>query len=144
MTCVFLNKKIINILLNLIGINDTHTKQFINTTHLIRNDIGLLIKLFILSISYYIIAILLAVLVLKSLDADVNLYLAFTLPIIVLMGNIPITISGLGLREYITIICFEILGEKPAIGFSFSIILFLLITLIPGLVGYVFMLKDRK
>lgn len=143
-TCVFLNKKIINFLLNFIGINDISTELFISTTHLIKNDIGLLLKLVILSISYYIIAIFLAVLVLKSLYADGNLYLAFTLPIIVLMGNIPITISGLGLREYITIICFEILGENPTIGFSFSIILFLLITLIPGLVGYVFMLKDRK
>ena len=143
-TGVFLNKNIINILLNLIGIDDTSTEQFISTTHLIKNDIGLLLNLFILSICYYIIAIILAVLVLKSLDADGSLYVAFTLPIIVLMGNIPITISGLGLREYVTVICFEILGENPAIGFSFSIILFLLITLIPGLVGYVFMLKDRK
>lgn len=142
--CVFLNKNIINLLLSLIGINDTSTEQFISTTHLIKNDIGLLLKLFILSICYYIIAIILAVFVLKSLDVDGNLYVAFTLPIIVLMGNIPITISGLGLREYVTVICFEILGENPAIGFSFSIILFLLITLIPGLVGYVFMLKDRK
>jgi len=144
LTVAFLNKNILDRLLSLVGINGASTEQFINTTHLIKNDIGLLLKLIILSICYYIIAIILAVFVLKSLDIDGNLYVAFTLPIIVLMGNIPITISGLGLREYVTVICFEILGENPVIGFSFSIIVFVLITLIPGLVGYVFMLKDRK
>jgi len=143
-TVVFLNKNIINRLLHFIGINGASTEQFIYTTHLIKNDIGLLLKLIILSICYYIIAIILAVFILKSLDVEGYVYVAFTLPIIILMGNIPITISGLGLREYVSVIFFEILGKNPAIGFSFSVTLFVLITLIPGLVGYVFMLKDRK
>jgi uncharacterized membrane protein YbhN (UPF0104 family) len=61
----------------------------------------------------------------------------FTMPIIVLMGNIPITISGLGLRESIGSLCFVLLGETAANGFVFSLILFIFITVIPAICGYI-------
>jgi hypothetical protein len=61
----------------------------------------------------------------------------FMLPIVVLMGNIPITISGLGLRESIGSLCFVLLGESAANGFVFSLLLFIFITVIPAIFGYV-------
>jgi hypothetical protein len=90
---------------------------------------------------YYSINIIIAVLLLKALSNEANPYAAFTWLIIVLIGNIPITISGLGLREYIAIMSFKALGENVELGFSFSTLLFLMITLFPGLIGYLLVLR---
>lgn len=144
MSGLLLNKRLIHFVLNFMGINDESKYQFIETTHLIMNDTKLLLKLIILSICYYIVALILAVISLKALSPNVNFYTAFVYPLIVLIGNLPLTISGLGLREYVTIICFEILGEDPEIGFSFSILLFVFTTLIPGFIGYMLICKDIK
>src|SRR5574341_1109943 len=144
---IFLNKKVISFLFNLINIDNSSKEKFIDTIHVIKNDFWLLFKLFIMSISFYSIAMIMAIVSLRALSTEVNLYAAFTLPVILLIGNIPITISGLGLREYVTITCFGILGENIAIGFSFSIFFFILITLIFGIIGYIFILtknSDKK
>lgn len=141
---LLLNKKLIHFVLDFMVIDHESKKQVVETTHLILNDTRLLLKLIILSMCYYVVALILAVISLRALSPSINLYVAFIYPLIVLIGNLPLTISGLGLREYVTIICFEILGEDPEIGFSFSIILFLFTTLIPGFVGYVLMCKGMK
>ncbi|KPQ44973.1 MAG: hypothetical protein MPEBLZ_00444 [Candidatus Methanoperedens nitroreducens] len=141
---IFLNKKLIYYFLSLTNINENSAKQFIETIHIIKNERVLLLKLFTLSICYYLFALIMSLILLKALRSDVNPYAGFILPIIVLVGNIPITISGLGLREYVSVVCFKILGESAAIGFSFSILVFLIITFIPGLIGYVFILKNTQ
>ena len=141
---IFLNKKLICYFLSLININENSTKQFIETIHVIKNERVLLLKLFTLSICYYLFALIMSFILLKALRSDINPYAGFILPIIVLVGNIPITISGLGLREYVSVVCFKILGESAAIGFSFSILIFLIITFIPGLIGYVFIIKETE
>jgi len=138
----FLNKKIIYYLLRFMKLDMSSSKKFIDTIHNIKNDYRLLSKLLIYSIFYYSINIIIAVILLKALSNEANPYIAFTWLIIVLIGNIPITISGLGLREYIAIISFKVLGENAEIGFSFSTLLFLMITLLPGLIGYLFVLKS--
>ncbi len=144
LSAIFLNKKIISFLLSLMNLKISSSKQFIDTIHIIKSDIRLLSKLIILSICYYLINIILAVIILKALSNGANPYIAFTWLIIVLIGNIPITISGLGLREYIAIMSFKALGENAEIGFSFSTLLFLMITLFPGLIGYLFILRSGK
>lgn len=141
---IFLNKKLIYYFLSLININRNSAKQFIETIHIIKKEKVLLLKLFTLSVCYYLFALIMSFILLKALKSDINLYTVFILPIIVLVGNIPITISGLGLREYVSVVCFKILGESAAIGFSFSILIFLIITFIPGLIGYVFILKETQ
>ncbi len=88
---------------------------------------------------YYGIAYLLGYFLLLALNADVSAVIA--LPLIVLMGNIPVTISGLGLRESVGSYCFLQLGETAANGFAFSLLLFLTMVLIPGLFGYLFALR---
>lgn len=144
MTILLLNERIIYFLLSLIGADNQSKSQFIETLHSIRNDLRLLTKLILLSLCYYIFALILAVIILKSLSASIDLRIAFIYPIIVLMGNIPITISGFGLREYVTVLCFEELDQNPAIGFSFSILLFIFTTLIPGLAGYILLIRGKK
>lgn len=141
---LLLNEKIIYLLLSLIGIDDSAKKQFIETLHFIMADFKLLAKLTLLSLCYYMFALILAVVILNALSANIDLRIAFIYPIIVLMGNIPITISGFGLREYVTVLCFEKLGENPALGFSFSILLFIFTTLIPGLAGYLLLIREPK
>lgn len=141
---IFLNKKITCYFLSLININKNSAKQFMETIHVIKNDKMLMLELFTLSICYYSFAIIMSEILLKALRSEINPYAVFILPIIVLVGNIPITISGLGLREYIAVISFGLLGESAATGFSFSILIFFTITLIPGLIGYIFILKDTQ
>lgn len=141
---LLINKKFVYFFLNILGINDKSKEQFMGTIHSILKDRKLLIKILGFSICYYFLALFVAVISLMALDADANLKIALIYPIIVLVGNIPITISGLGLREYVTVVCFEILKENPAVGFSFSILLFMLTTLVPGLSGYLIMLTEKK
>lgn len=144
MTSLLLNERIIYFLLGLIGADNQSKSQFLETLHSIKNDSKLLTKLVLLSLCYYMIALILAVVILKALSANIDLCVAFIYPIIILLGNIPITVSGFGLREYITVLCFEKLGQNPAIGFSFSILIFIFTTLIPGLAGYILLIRSKK
>lgn len=92
-----------------------------------------------LSFLYYGVAYLLGICLLIALKTD---WLdVITLPLIILMGNIPFTISGLGLRESIGALTFSIMGESAAIGFTFALFLFIFITFIPGIFGYFLAMK---
>ena len=84
---------------------------------------------------YYFLAYILGLFLIFSLGAEV--IALFTLPLIVLMGNLPITISGLGLRESVAAILFALLGESGSTGLVFSLMLFTSMTLVPGIFGYV-------
>ncbi|ADB58265.1 lysylphosphatidylglycerol synthase transmembrane domain-containing protein [Archaeoglobus profundus] len=101
-----------------------------------------LLKALIVSFIYYLVSFVIAYFVLLALDA--NVYAVITLPLIILFGNIPITISGLGLRESVAGICFVLLGESATSGVSFSLLLFSIITLIPGIVGWVLTLFEKR
>jgi hypothetical protein len=56
-------------------------------------------------------------------------------PIIPLLGNLPIAFSGLGLREHISATLFDGIGAGAATGPAFSLLLFTVSTLLPGLLG---------
>lgn len=144
MASLLLNERIIYFFLGLIGTDNQSKSQFLETLHSISNDSKLITKIVLLSFCYYIFAFILAVVILKALNASIDLRVAFIYPIIILLGNIPITVSGFGLREYITVLCFEKLGQNPAVGFSFSILIFIFTTLIPGLAGYILLIRSKK
>lgn len=57
------------------------------------------------------------------------------MPIVLLVLTIPITLGGLGLREFLYIEIFKLYGIPDAVAFSFSIIGDVLFTLIIGIVG---------
>ncbi len=95
----------------------------------------LLLSVFIFSLCYYAINLCVYWLVLKAINPTLNSLIVFSLPIIVLLSNIPISISGLGVREFVTVTIFNLLNEPSAYGFSFSLILYVLTILAPGIVG---------
>ncbi len=72
----------------------------------------------------------------KAFSLDIRLvdYFIF-IPIILLILTIPVTISGLGLREVIFIEIFKSYGIASQIAFSFSLIVDFVFTLIIGVVG---------
>jgi uncharacterized protein (TIRG00374 family) len=72
----------------------------------------------------------------KAFSLDIRLvdYFIF-IPIILLILTIPVTISGLGLREVIFIEIFRSYGIASQIAFSFSLIVDFVFTLIIGVVG---------
>lgn len=95
----------------------------------------------LLSFLYYGFAYLFGICLLTALQT--NWRAVLTLPLIILMGNIPLTISGLGLRESIGALTFTLLDEPSAIGFSFAFLLFIFITFIPGIFGYFLAIKTE-
>ncbi len=135
-----LNSKLIYKLVKILGIQDNECDEF---THHFRKMLGnysIMAKSFSLSFLYYIICYFICYFI--SLAAKFNPIVVITLPIIILMGNIPITISGLGLRESVGSLLFTYLGEPPANGFVFAFLIFIIITVIPGIFGYFLLLKE--
>ncbi len=61
--------------------------------------------------------------------------LYLSLPIIPLLGNLPIAFGGLGLREHVSATVFGHLGLGVGVGPVFSLLWFATSTLAPGLVG---------
>ena len=136
------NKKFILLISKPFKIEGESVDIYINKFSKLINDKRAMSKVTLLTICYYLIAYISAFFLLLALDA--NTLAVISLPLIVLMGNIPITISGLGLRESVATILFILLGEEGAYGFSFSILIFLTFTLLPGVFGYFLVITTRS
>ncbi len=95
-----------------------------------------MMKIFAWSLVYYGLCILLSVGVLRAIDPKLPWTLSLALPFIILFGNAPLTIAGLGLRESASVFAFVWLGAPPSQGALFGFVLFLLITVFPGLIGF--------
>lgn len=61
--------------------------------------------------------------------------LALVFPVIILLGNLPLAFGGLGLREQVSAMAFASLGASAAVGPVFSLLWFLVVTVIPALLG---------
>jgi uncharacterized membrane protein YbhN (UPF0104 family) len=138
---LLINKKIMVFLTGFLNIDQDSCEQFIENFRGLLHDYSLVGYSFLISLFYYLVAYLIGYFVILSGGFDPIVLI--TLPIIVLIGNIPITLSGLGLRESIGSIAFVYLGETAANGFVFSFTLFVLISLIPGLCGYFLTMKEN-
>ena len=57
------------------------------------------------------------------------------IPIILIILTIPVTISGLGLREFLYIAVFQLYGIGNPTAFSFSLIADIAFALIIGIIG---------
>lgn len=114
---------------------ETAAVYFTSVESLIREKRTLYL-VFFYSLMYYILCIFLGIGVLYAFDPTLPKTLALALPFIILFGNAPITISGLGLRESASIFAFSFLGASASQGLLFGFLLFLLITFVPGLVGF--------
>jgi uncharacterized membrane protein YbhN (UPF0104 family) len=63
--------------------------------------------------------------------------LALMFPVIILLGNLPVAFGGLGLREQVSAVAFARLGASAAVGPVFSLLWFLVVTVIPALIGLI-------
>jgi uncharacterized membrane protein YbhN (UPF0104 family) len=61
--------------------------------------------------------------------------LALMFPVIILLGNLPVAFGGLGLREQVSAVAFARLGASATVGPVFSLLWFLVVTVIPALIG---------
>ncbi len=81
-----------------------------------------------------------AALLLRDLAPAVSPRLLLGLPVIPLLGNLPIAFGGLGLREQVSAAVFGRFGADAATGAAFSLLWFATATLVPGLLGLLFSL----
>lgn len=139
-TGVLINRKIIGFFSRIFGFTGEDIDFYIESIVSLIKHTPTMSKVVLSTACYYILSYIIGYLILLSLNIDT--FAVITLPIIVLIGNVPITISGLGLRESVGALCFFLLGIDGMYGFSFSLILFGIITLIPGLVGYAMFMKS--
>ena len=139
---LFANRKFIAILAKPLRIKIEDVEKHIDSFLKLRKDRGAMSKTTFLAFLYYLVGYIMAILILDSLGT--NTLAVVTLPLIVLMGNVPITVSGLGVRESIGVACFVLLGESGAQGLLFSLLLFITITLIPGIFGYLLTIFDKS
>lgn len=140
--CTLTNKKILSFFVKPLKLTNQDINVFADSfLSIIWNKRTMTISFF-LSICYYIVGYISALFLLLSLD--INPLAVITFPIVILIGNIPITISGLGLRESVAAICFILLGESGADGVSFSLLIFVTITFLPGILGYLFVLAGKN
>jgi len=136
-TFLAMNRKVSSFFSKLLGIN---IEGYIDAVEDLKGKP--LLKALIVSFLYYLASFVVAYFVLLALG--INAYALITLPLVILLGNVPITISGLGLRESVAGICFVLLGESAVSGVSFSFLLFSIITLIPGIAGWILTLLEKQ
>jgi uncharacterized membrane protein YbhN (UPF0104 family) len=84
---------------------------------------------------FYLFMYAAAWLLLHDLAPRASATLLLGLPVIPLLGNLPIAFGGLGLREQVSATVFGGVGAGEATGAAFSLLLFATATLLPGLLG---------
>jgi uncharacterized protein (TIRG00374 family) len=93
----------------------------------------------IISVISQLISVIIYYLILLSIDVNVPLVaLGWIRSVVVLVTMIPISISGLGLRESSFIILLSAFGVNDSNAFAYSLIVFAIINIIPGIFGGLF------
>ena len=131
------NQKTIAFFTNILKIPEGTRKKFIDNMIEIRGNKKAILMVFAWTLCFYIILMIISICILRSFDPRMELSIVFFVPVIILVANIPVTISGLGLREYAAILCFTTVNQPAAIGFAFSLTLFTITSLFPGIIGYI-------
>lgn len=115
---------------------DFHS-QFSTSMKCISSKKRSLLKTIILTTLYYAICLIIGILTIVSIDSSLDLKLALGLPIIILLGNIPLTLSGIGTREFVATVITNNMHLSNEIGFLFAFLMFIIITLVPGIIGFI-------
>ena len=139
-----LHRGSVSFIFSLLKIDDDHRKDYLGTVDATIKDRRALAYAFGLTLCYYAVNTLAFWLILRALSVTINPVIALALPVIIIMGNVPISISGLGVRELVSVTVFSMFNSSAAYGFSASLILYLLTSLLPGLVGLVFTLEGVR
>lgn len=100
---------------------------------------------FILNLLNWVILYLSAYFIGLSLGINVSIfYFMAIFPIATFVGQLPITISGLGTREATLISLFGLIGVGATKVFSMSIISLLISGIIPSIIGIFLILKNKR
>ncbi|WP_410509100.1 lysylphosphatidylglycerol synthase transmembrane domain-containing protein [Methanosarcina hadiensis] len=121
-----------------------YTENYMKTIREITGNKKVLFFVFSLTFGYYILNLIVYWIVIKSLSPALNNVLTFSLPIIVILGNFPISISGFGVREFASVTIFKMLNENSAYGFTCPVVLYILTSLSPALFGFLFTLRKKS
>lgn len=74
-------------------------------------------------------------LLMRDLAPGASPLLLLGMPLLPLLGNLPVALGGLGLREQVSAALFHQYGAGAASGAAFSLTWFLVVTLLPGVIG---------
>jgi glycosyltransferase 2 family protein len=141
---VITNEKAVSIFFKMFFPNKEHKENYIKTMREITANKKVLFTTFSLTLGYYLLNLIVYWIVIKSLSPALNNILTFSLPIIVVLGNFPVSISGFGIREFVSVTIFSLLDENSAYGFSCPVVLYLLTSLSPALFGFLLTLRKRS
>ncbi|HEY3360713.1 MAG TPA: lysylphosphatidylglycerol synthase transmembrane domain-containing protein [Methanosarcina sp.] len=140
---IITNEKIVTLVFGMFSQNTEYKENYIKTIKEIAGNKKVIFSVFSLTFGYYLLNLIVYWIVIKSLNPSLNSLLMFSLPIVVVLGNFPISISGFGVRELVSVTIFHMLNESSAYGFSCSIILYFLTTLLPAVFGFVLTLRKN-
>ena len=98
-----------------------------------------LIFMTVISIASQLLNLLVFFLLLKSIDLDVPFVsIGWIRSVVVLVTMIPISISGMGLREGAFILLLGAFGVSDGSAFAYSLLVFAVTRIVPGLLGGLF------
>jgi len=140
---VITNEKIVNLIFGIFSKRSEFKENYIKTIKQITGNKKAIFSVSALTLGYYLLNLLVYWIVIKSLNPALNSLLTFSLPIVVVLGNFPISISGFGVREFVSVTIFKLLNESSAYGFSCSIVLYFLTTLLPAIFGFMLTLRKK-
>lgn len=93
------------------------------------------LSMFVLIFQYYFIVL--------SLNLDVSYqFLLLVIPVVSLLDTLPISFSGLGVRDISLVFFFSLLGLPAEAAVSTSVFIFFLAYVVVGLAGFAFWLKN--
>lgn len=85
---------------------------------------------------FYLLSTPAAWLLMRDLAPGTSPVLLLGLPLLALLGNLPVAFGGLGLREQVSASVFEGFGAGAATGVVFSLLWFTVVTLLPAVIGF--------
>jgi uncharacterized membrane protein YbhN (UPF0104 family) len=102
------------------------------------------LKIFLISLVFVLVYMLQFLLILNGFKSVSPLEGFPLISIVLLLNSVPITFSGLGIREVFSVYFFERLGVSPASAASGSLLLFFINILIPTFIGFGLLIFGRR
>ena len=97
------------------------------------------IFMIVISLASQLINVVVYFLLLKSIGIDISIVtIAWIRSLVVLVTMIPISISGMGLREASFIVFLSSFGVSDSSAFAYSVLVFAVTRIVPGLLGGLF------
>lgn len=125
----------------------TGLRSVFQEMHEFKRHKAIIAKNLLLSIAGQVVGPVMTYILAISFHLDVNIvYFFLFIPIIGAVTLLPISIGGLGVRDYMTILLFSSLGISKHFAFAFSLMTFFFLLICAGIGGliYGFTLHNRR